>query len=259
MSILDANGVRIHYLVNGIERAPVLLLLHSLGSNLHMWDPQMPALRTHLHIVRFDIRGHGRSDAPPGPYTLDELGADAVALLDELEINRFHLCGLSLGGMLALWLAANHPQRVERAVFADTAARIGSVDSWQARIDAVQAGGMGAVREAVLERFLSDDYRRKYPHTTQEISDVLTETNADGYRGCCAALRDADLHERVASIRAPSLIITGELDESTPPTQAEELHALIAGSELAVIAGASHLSNIERRDEFTRLLLEFLL
>jgi len=255
---LDTNGARINYRVDGSEHAPPLLMLHSLGSSLQMWDPQLPALRERLRVIRYDLRGHGGSSAPPAPYSLDELGADVLALLDALEIDLCHVCGLSLGGMLALWLAANHSERVRCAVFADTAARIGSAESWQARIDAVQTGGLAAVHETVMARFLSERFRREQPLVTKAVSDTLLATDAEGYLGCCAALRDVHLSERVATIRVASLVIVGALDESTTPAQAEALHALIPASELAVIPGAAHLANIERPEEFTRLLLAFL-
>ena len=258
MTSFDANGARISFRVDGSEDAPPLLMLHSLGSNIHMWDPQLPALRERLRVIRYDLRGHGGSSAPPAPYSLDELGADALALLDALEIERCHVCGLSLGGMLALWLAANHPQRVDRAVFADTAARIGTKESWQTRIDAVRTGGLEAVHETVMARFLSERFRRSQPLVAKAVSDALLATGAEGYLGCCAALRDADLSNRVTTIRVASLVIVGALDESTTPAQAEALHALIPASELAVIPGAAHLANIERPEEFTRLLLAFL-
>jgi 3-oxoadipate enol-lactonase len=256
-SFVTHDGARLAFRVDGREGAPPLVFINSLGADMRMWGMQGAVLGQCFRIVRYDARGHGKSDVPEGPYTIEQLGQDALALLDHLGIERAHVCGLSLGGMTALWLAAMHPERVGRAVFASTAARIGSVESWQARIDAVQAGGMAAVRDMVLARFLSPHFREHCPDETRAIGDMLEETDPTGYIGACAALRDADLRPIVGSIRAPSLIIAGALDEATPPAQSRELHAAIAGSALVTLP-AGHLSNIEQPEQFSDHLLRFL-
>jgi 3-oxoadipate enol-lactonase len=161
-----------------------------------------------------------------------------------------------LGGLTALWLAIYRPDRVGRAVFANTAARVGSVDTWSARIAAVEAGGMAAIKDAVLARFLSADFRARDPETTDKVGAMLLTTPPQGYIGCCAALRDADLRNMVSTIEARSLVIGGELDEATPPAQAEDLHGGIVASDLMVIPGVAHLSNLEAPGLFSRRVLE---
>jgi 3-oxoadipate enol-lactonase len=257
-SLVVDDGIRLAYRLDGPPDRPVLLFVNSLGTDLRMWEPQVAALSTELRLLRYDSRGHGQSDAPPGPYTLDRLGLDAIALLDQLGVERAHVCGLSLGGLVALWLAIHRPERVGRAVFANTAARIGTLESWSARIEAVRAGGMAAIKDAVLARFLSADFRQRRPDVTEQIGATLLATPPDGYVGACAALRDADLRNLVSTIETRSLVIGGELDEATPPAQAEDLHAGIVPSELMVIPGVAHLSNLEAPDLFNRRVLDLL-
>ena len=181
-------------------------------------------------------------------------------MLDTLQIEQANICGLSLGGIVALWLAITHPERVTHAaIFANTAARIGTEESWNARIEAVKTGGMAAIRDAVVARFLSAGFREHNPEVTQQISNMVGMTNPMGYSGACAALRDADLRTLVSTIHAPSLIIAGALDESTPPSQARELHTGIARSQLIVFDEVAHLSNIERPKEFSEYALNFLI
>ena len=249
--VTTPDGARLRYREDGPRDAPVVVFSNSLGTDLRMWEPQAHALAGGFRVVRYDTRGHGLSDAPPGPYTLDQLGGDLLALLDALGIARPNVCGLSLGGMTALWLAAHHPQRVTRAVFANTAARIGSVESWEARIALVRAGGMAAVCDIAVPRFFSAAFRARHPHLTRRIGTMLEATPPQGYIGCCEALRDADLRAALARIAAPSLVIGGALDESTPPAQARELHAAIPGSELLIFPDTAHLSNLEQAEAFT--------
>lgn len=255
---VDVAGARLWYHVEGPAGAPVALFSNSLGTNLRMWDAQAQAFAGRFRVVRYDSRGHGRSDAPPGPYTLDLLALDALALLDYLNVERVHVCGLSLGGMVALWLAANHPQRIDRVVFADTAAKIGNEERWTSRIAAVRAGGMRAIRDGVVAGFLSEPFRQRRPDIAQMIGDMLEEAPPEGYIATCEALREADLRAALARIAAPALILVGSRDESTPPTQARELHDAIAGSQLVILDGAAHLANVEQPDAFNAHALAFL-
>lgn len=259
MNFLTANGIRLAYQIDGPEDAPVLVLVNSLGTNLYMWEPQIAQFSRALRVVRYDVRGHGASEAPLGAYTIEQLGRDLLGLLDALQIERAHICGLSLGGMMALWLAANAPERVARAVLANTAARIGTAENWTTRIALVSAGGMSAVGEMVLARFLSERFRRQHPEVALQMRDVLEATTPQGYIGACAALRDADLHTTLPAIHVPSLIIVGEEDEATPPAQAQDLHSAIKRSELVVLHEAAHLSNVEQPEAFSRAVLAFLL
>jgi 3-oxoadipate enol-lactonase len=258
VSFVEVDGARLHYLVEGPEGAPAIAFLNSLGTDLRLWDPQVDALRSRFRIVRHDARGHGASDSPPGPYSIELLGTDVVDLLDALGIGRAHLCGISMGGLVAQWLAATHPERTERAIFASTAVKIGSKDFWDERARTVEAGGMKAIRETVMERFLTGSFRRANAGTVRKVEASLESTPPEGYVASCLAVSDADLTHTVGSIRAPSLIIAGAEDVATPQRDAEKLHQLIAGSELVVLEDASHLCNLEQPERFNREVLAFL-
>lgn len=257
MEVLASDGARINYRVDGPDDAPALLFSNSLGTNLAMWEPQVEALSGRFRIVRYDTRGHGASDVPQPPYAIDQLGRDALSVLDAAGLDRTHVCGLSLGGVTAMWIAMHQPERVGRVALANTAARIGNDDFWLARISAVEAGGMNGVREMVLARFFSERFRAEQPAIVERIAVDLEATQATGYIGACMALRDADLRSEVRSIRAQTLIIAGELDAATPPELSEQLRALMPGSRLTVIPGAGHLSNLEAPDTFSEALLRF--
>lgn len=252
------DGLLLRYRLDGPAGAPALVLSNSLGADLGMWEAQVAALGQDYRIARYDTRGHGGSGVPSAPATVERLGRDLLALLDHLAIGRAHICGLSLGGMTAQWLAMRHPARVARLVLANTAARIGSAESWDARIAAVRAGGMAAIADAVLGRFFSPAFRAEQPELLARFRATLLATDPAGYVACCAALCAADLRPRLRQIVAPTLIIAGGLDEATPPEQARELHAAIGGSELAVLPGAAHLSNAEQPAAWAELLGRFL-
>lgn len=252
-----SDGLQIAYRSDGPENAPPVVFVNSLGTNLHMWDTQAIPLSRSMRVLRFDNRGHGSSAVPTEPYTIENLGKDLLTLLDTLGIAQAHICGLSLGGVIAQWCAAHHPERVLSVVLADTAARIGNDQMWDTRIETVRRGGIAAIHNATLARFLSEGYRRNHPESTQQISQMLMAIEPVGYIAACAALRAADLRPVVSSIRVPTLILVGELDESTPPAQARELHTAIAGSKLAIFPGAAHLANVEQPAEFNTYLLAF--
>jgi 3-oxoadipate enol-lactonase len=254
---VDIEGVRLFFRLNGQPDAPVLLLSNSLGTDVEMWAPQVNTFAHYFRVLRYDSRGHGRSGAPTGPYTLDQLGRDALALLDHLGIERAHVCGLSLGGVVAQWLAIYHPGRVARVVLADTAARIGADAMWNERIAAIRAGGMQAVRDAVLGRFLTAPFRERHRDVTRRLGETLEAIPAQGYIAACEALRDADLRLVAGSIQAPTLVVVGALDVATPPEQAYELHSMIAGSALVEIPHAAHLANVEQPDVFNERVLAF--
>jgi 3-oxoadipate enol-lactonase len=256
--VVTDDAVRLTYRTHGPASAPALVFVHSLGTDLHMWEPQVPALASAFRLVRYDARGHGASDVPAGPYSLDRLGCDLLAVLDGLAIERAHVCGLSLGGLTAQWLAVHHPDRLERVVLASTAARIGTRESWTTRIRAVEEGGMQAVAELAMSRFFSAPFRARRPDVVKAFRLTLTSMRPGGYVAACAAVRDADLTEVVSGIRTPALMIAGALDESTPPSDAEALHAAIAGSSLTVLPDAAHLANVEQPDAFNAALLRLL-
>lgn len=252
------DGVGLNVRVDGPADAPALILSNSLGTDLSMWEPQMPALRERFRVVRYDLRGHGASDVPPGPISIDRLGQDAVDLFDALGIERAHVCGLSIGGLVSTWLAARRPDRVDRAVIAAVAARIGTQELWQDRAEAVRSGGMAAVVDAVLVRFFSERFRGERPDVVARVGQVLAATPPEGYAAACLALRDADLREEVAGIAAPTLVVVGREDPATPVAEADWLHARIPGSELVVLEDAGHLCNLEQPELFTDAVVGFL-
>lgn len=257
-TLILGDGLHLNYQIDGAADAPALLFSNSLGTDLHLWDGQVAALGSRYRIVRYDTRGHGQSGVLREAATLDQLGHDLAALLDHLRLERVHLCGLSLGGMAAQWLAIHHPERVDRLVLSNSAARIGSVDTWAERIAAVERGGVGAVAAASLGRFFSPAFHGQQPQVVAQYDAMLRSIDPAGYTACCAALRDADLRGQVAAISAPTLVIGGSLDQSTPPEQARELANLIRTSELAILDGAAHLANVEQPDAFNSLLAHFL-
>lgn len=257
-TVTTEDGVQLHVRLDGPADAPVLLLCNSLGTDLTLWDPQLASWTTRFHVLRFDTRGHGGSDVPTPPYTLDALGSDALAVLDAHDVSRAHVCGLSLGGLVALWLAVEHPERVGRLVLADTAARVGTEEGWTARADAVRRGGTGSVRDVVMERFFSARFREEHPATVAATGEILSTTSDQGYIGACQALATADLRDRLSDVRAKTLVLVGSEDEATPPPDARALHGAIAGSVLRTIPGAGHLANLERPEVFAELVSEFL-
>ncbi len=262
MNLSTRDGRRIVYRIDGPrEPAPdakTIVLINSLGTTIHMWEPQLPSLDARMGVVRYDQRGHGQSESAPGPYSVELLGLDLLDLVDALAVRRVYLCGLSLGGMVALWFAAHFPERVERAVFADTAARIGTAEGWNARIAAVKRGGMASIRDMVVNRFLSREFCARRPEVASLVGEMVEATDPDGYMASCAALRDADLSPLLSRIQAPSLVLSAELDESTPTHQGRELHEAIRGSRFVVLKEAAHLSNLEQSDLFNRYVTEFI-
>jgi 3-oxoadipate enol-lactonase len=222
-----------------------------------MWELQVAALANAWRLVRYDCRGHGNSDVPKGPISIADLGRDLLGLLDHLHIDRAHVCGLSMGGLIAQWFAKHHPERVASTVFANTAARLGTAASWDSRIASVRDGGMAGIRDMVLGRFFHQAFRANNLATMREYSDLLQATPPQGYIAACAALRDTDLRAEVGLIGLPVLVIAGRLDEATPPAQSAELAAAIKGSQFVILEDAAHLSNVEQPEAFNRCLLEF--
>ncbi|MEE3624185.1 3-oxoadipate enol-lactonase [Nitrospirillum sp. BR 11752] len=251
------DGCNMSYRIEGPADAPPLVLSNSLGTAMAMWEPQMAALTRHYRVIRYDSRGHGASDAPAGPYTMERLGQDVLSLLDELDIYRVRFCGLSKGGMVGQWLGINAGQRLERLVLANTAAYMGPPQGWQGRMDLVTAQGMGAVTEAVIERWFTPGFIAAEPEAVDRVRRLLLATQPQGYVGCCAAIRDMDQRPQLPAIAVPTLVIGGTQDPATPPEKAEELHAAIKDSQL-VMLNAAHLSNVEQAEAFTEALLTFL-
>jgi 3-oxoadipate enol-lactonase len=257
MPIIKSGEARIHYALEGQRGTPVLVFSNSLGTNYSMWDPQAAELRKKLRVLRYDTRGHGQSSLTPGPYSIEQLGRDVLALLDALDLNRIHFCGLSMGGMIGMWLGVNAPERLDKLVLCNTAAKIGSSEVWNARIEAVQKNGMKSVASAVIERWFSPAFREKAPATISTTLKMLEEANPEGYAACCAAVRDFDFREQLNRIRMPALVIAGAHDPATPPADGRFLADQIPGARYAEL-NAAHLSNIEAQDQFTREINAFL-
>jgi len=257
MHFAPVAGARLHYRMDGTRGKPVLVLSNSLGTDLAMWEPQIAALRPHFCIVRYDTRGHGASDATAGPYSIERLGRDVVALLDHLETQRASFCGLSLGGMTGMWLGVHAPERVNNLVLANTAPRMAPADLWNQRIAKVEAGGMAAISDAVLARWFSPAFIAREATTIAAMKAMMERQSPAGYVACCAAVRDMDQREDVARIAARTLVIAGKHDAAAPPSEGEFLAGRIPGARLVEI-DAGHLSNIEAPDAFTATILPFL-
>jgi 3-oxoadipate enol-lactonase len=256
--VTTGDGIRIHYAAEGREDGAPLVFSNSLGTNLHMWDGQTEAATARgFRVIRYDQRGHGKSDAPSGEYTLDRLGEDVIDLLDALEIEQTSYCGLSMGGMTGIWLAVHQPQRFKRMAQCNTAVWMPPRELWDARIKSVTEGGMASVVDAVVERWFTPAFRQAEPGEVNRIGAMLLATRPAGYAGCCAAIRDMDLRGSLGAITAPTLIVIGAHDVATTPERGDYIVERIPGAEKAVLDSA-HLSNIERRGEFNRVAFTFL-
>jgi 3-oxoadipate enol-lactonase len=245
--------------VDGPEDAPTVVLSNSLGSTPAMWDPQFPALAERFRVVRYDHRGHGRSPVPPAPYELANLGADVIALLDRLGLERVHWCGLSLGGMVGMWMAINAPARIDRLVLCCTSARLGPPEMWADRAATVRAQGVDAIADAGIERWLSPGFIEREPEMAAEIRAMLVATPAEGYAACCGVIERMDQVPELGEIRAATLVIAAEEDPATPPEHGALIASTVPGAQLAVVKDARHLATIEQPAAMTELILGHLL
>jgi 3-oxoadipate enol-lactonase len=251
------TAIEVPYRVDGAEDAPPLVLSNSLGSTSEMWDPQVPALSERFRLIRYEHRGHGDAPVPPEPYDLDDLGGDVVALLDRLGIERTDFCGLSLGGMVGMWLGINAPERIRRLVLLCTSPMLSREHDWALRGRTVREQGTGAVAEAVVERWFTPRYAEEHPDTVARMRAMVTETPATGYAGCCGAIERMDLVPELGSVRAPTLVVAGTEDPATPPPHAEVIAEHIPDCRMELVP-AAHLASWERPDEVTRLILSHL-
>jgi 3-oxoadipate enol-lactonase len=257
MQQLTIDGIRFRVLVEGAEDAPALMLSNSLSSNLSMWDPQMPEFLKRYRVVRYDHRGHGGTDAPAGPYSMERLAQDAVDILDALGIARAHWCGLSMGGMTGMWMLTHHSERIDRAVLANTAAYMGPPELWQGRIQTATEGGMAALVDGTIERWFTPEFRERDRQTIARIRTMILATPAEGYMGCCGAIRDMDQREAIRDIAGPALVIIGAKDPATTPEAGAVITDAIKGSQ-SLTLDAAHLSNLEQPDAFTKAVVAFL-
>jgi 3-oxoadipate enol-lactonase / 4-carboxymuconolactone decarboxylase len=253
----SGNTLELYHLLEGPEDAPALVLANSLGTTLRVWDDQAPALQAHFRLLRYDHRGHGDSPAPPGPYEIEDLGRDLLVLLDRLEIERVSFCGISIGGMVGMWLASESPERVERLVLCCTSARL-APDTYDSRARTVRADGVGAIADKVLERWFTPAFRERRPETVEWAGRMLRATPAEGYAGCCEAIRDMDLRNRLGEIRAPTLVIAGADDPAIPPDHAELIRDSVPGARLLVVPRAAHLANVEQPGTVTQAIVDHL-
>jgi 3-oxoadipate enol-lactonase len=252
------DELTIHYELEGELGLPVLALSNSLGMNLSMWDPQLPEFSKHFRVLRYDARGHGGSPVTPGPYSIEQLSWDVVALLDSLNIETASFCGLSMGGMVGQWLGSNAASRLNKLVLCNTLPKIGTAEGWNARIEKVRAGGVMAVVPETLERWFTPGFRAARPEVIAATARMLEATDREGYAASCAAVRDMDQRHTAAEIRVPTLIVASTEDPVTPPEEEQFLLEQIAGAKYFELK-AAHLSNVEAADEFTSGVLKFLL
>jgi 3-oxoadipate enol-lactonase len=257
---ISANGIRMEYVLSGKQDAPVVMMSHSLGCNLALWNYQLEALEPHFRVLRYDTRGHGGSEATEGAYSLGQLGFDAIALMDTLGVERVHWVGISMGGMIGQELAFNHPDRLLSLSLCDTAAilPLEAQPLWQERIETARTKGLSALIEATLERWFTPAFLAKNPPQVEQIRGQFLATSVAGYIGCSEAIRGLNYLERLPEIQIPTLIVVGEDDPGTPVAFSEAIHERIAGSRLQVLPDAAHLSNVEQSQAFNQALLEFL-
>lgn len=256
MPFVNIGDLRTRYELTGTGRG-VLMLSSSLGTDFTMWNPQLADFEKKFRVLRYDTRGHGQSSVTPGDYTIDQLGRDVISLLDILKLERIHFCGLSMGGMVGMWLGINTPGRLNRLVLCNTAARIGTKEMWNARIATVRNQGMKVVAAAVIERWFTPEFRKSEPEKTAHAQRMLENSPAEGYAACCAAVRDMDQRAGLAKIGAPTLVIYGGKDPVSPVADALFLKEQIRGA-AAVELDAAHLSNVEQPQAFSEAVCDFL-
>ena len=258
MHIVHIAGEAFAVCIDGPDAAPVLLLSNSLSSDMSMWDDQLPAWAQWFKVVRYDQRGHGNSVASPGPYTMEQLSRDALAVLDALGISHAHFCGVSMGGMVGMWLLTHARERIDRAVLANTAAHMGPPSLWNERIALAREGGMEATVEPTVKRWFPPAFHARAPETMERMRNMIRRTSLDGYIGCCEAIRDMDQRESIRAIRNPTLVIIGANDPATTPEAGRAIHDAIPGAAMITL-DAAHISNVEQPVAFTHAVKDFLM
>jgi 3-oxoadipate enol-lactonase len=258
MPTINSNGCPINVVIEGPENAPVLMLSNSLGTTHAMWQPQLDAFKQHFRLVRFDRRGHGGSGVPKGPYTMEGLARDVLAVLDGLGLKKVNWCGLSMGGMEGMWLGANAPERFERMVLCNTSAQFPDRKIWDDRLRFARQNGLAAMVGANMERWFTKGFREREPKTIAWITEMFLTTPLEGYIGCGEAVRDMDHRALLPSIKVPTLVIAGRHDPATTLQAGEYLRDHIPGVAFTVLE-AAHISNVEQPAAFSNAVLEFLL
>jgi 3-oxoadipate enol-lactonase len=257
---ITANGISMNYQLEGSASAPVVTLSHSLATNLSMWDPQVPALTSRYRVLRYDTRGHGGTDAPEGPYSLEQLAEDVKALLLALGIARTHFIGLSMGGMIGQILGLQNPQILHSLVLCDTSSRVPpeAKPMWEERIKVARTQGMEPHVEPTIGRWFTLPFREKRPDVVDPVRVMIRATNPRGYIGCSQAIAALNLTDRLHAVSVPTLVVVGEDDPGTPVAASRTIHEKIKGSELVILKSASHLSNTEQAEAFNRAVTAFL-
>jgi 3-oxoadipate enol-lactonase len=258
MNVIRANGVQLHYSVEGPADRPVIVFSNSLGTDFRVWDRLVDRFDGRYRMVRYDKRGHGLSEMTPAPYAMDDHVGDLIGLLDHLRLDSVVVCGLSVGGMIAQGLAARQPDRMRAMILMDTAAKIGTAEMWNDRIKAIEAGGIDVLADPIMERWLSASFRAEKPEEKLVWRNMLTRTTRDGYLGTSAAIRDTDFTESTKKIAMPVLGIGGSEDGSTPPDVVRGTIDLIAGGRFELVEGAGHLPCVEDPDKVAGLITGFL-
>jgi 3-oxoadipate enol-lactonase len=257
MPIVELHDARIRYEISGPKQAPTILLSNSLGTSLEMWDSQVPVLAREFCVLRYDMRGHGQSTVTPGPYTIEQLTQDVLLLLDHMDIEKTHFCGLSMSGLIGMWLALRNPQRLGHLILCNTSPKIANAEIWNARIETVRKSGMAAIVDGVIQRWFTPAFQAASPAAIDSTRKMLLDTPVEGYAACCAAIRDMDVRAIIASIQVPTLVVAGSSDPVTPPGDCQFIAERIAGAKYQEFP-AAHLSNIEASRGFSAALLNFL-
>jgi len=257
MPMIDADGCPLHVEVEGPAGAPVLMLSNSLGTTLQMWDAKAKVFAEKFRLVRYDRRGHGASGATRGPYSMERLGRDVLAILDALDIEKINWCGLSLGGMVGQWLGANAPERIEKLILSNTTCYYPDPSPWHDRITTIRDKGLAAIVAPNMERWFTPGFRAHAPQTVAHMSEMFLTTSVEGYIGCCEAIAAMDHRAVLPRITAPTLVIAGRHDPATPVAEGEYIRAHIPGASLSII-DAAHIAFVEQPDIYARTVLDFL-
>jgi 3-oxoadipate enol-lactonase len=257
MPMIDADGCLLNVSVDGRDGGPTLMLSNSLGTTMQMWQPQMKALTELFRVIRYDRRGHGKSSVPAAPYSMERFGRDVLAILDDLNIEKVHWCGLSMGGMVGQWLGANAPERMDKIILANTACDYPDPTNWLNRIKAVKEGGIAAIADTVIAGWLTADFREREPQIAANMKSMLLATPVPGYLACCEALSRLDQRALLPKIKSQTLVIAGRHDTATPVAAAEFIRGQIGGAALTIL-DAAHISNVEQPHAFTDAVIGFL-
>ena len=251
------DGCKINVEIEGPAGAPALMLSNSLGTNLHMWDDQVPEFAKRYRVIRYDRRGHGQSGVPQGPYSMERFGRDVIAVLDALDIEKTNWCGLSMGGMVGQWLGANAPDRMEKLVLSNTHSYYADKTPWQDRIKFIEEKGLEQLVEGNMQRWFTAGFRERAPETMARMKEMFVATDPKGYIACCQAIMNMDMRASNPTISVPTMVIVGAQDAATPPAAGEAIQQQIKGAKLKSL-DAAHISNMEQPEAYTKAVMDFI-